>query len=139
MSAARRKHSLSEVLGPLEAEIMDVVWDEGEVTVRDVHGSLNAKRPIAYTTVMTTLGRLTDKGLLRRVEAQPAHRFSALLTREQYARSTVKSVVDWLVSHFPDPAVSYFVDRVEAEDERVIERLREAIEQRRARGDSHSQ
>jgi len=131
MTAARRKHSLSEVLGPLEAEIMDVVWDSSEVTVRDVHRKLNEKRPIAYTTVMTTLGRLTDKGLVRRVEDQPAHRFSPLVSREQYARSTVKSVVDWLVSHFPDPAVSYFVDRVEEEDEQVIERLREAIEQRR--------
>jgi predicted transcriptional regulator len=136
--AARRKHSLSEVLGPLEAEIMDVVWDEGEVTVRDVHSTLNRDRDIAYTTVMTTLGRLADKGLLRRVEAQPAHRFSELVSREQYARSTVKSVVDWLVNHFPDPAVSYFIDRVEEEDEEVIDRLREAIEQRRARdvGDS---
>ncbi|HZA40032.1 MAG TPA: BlaI/MecI/CopY family transcriptional regulator [Actinomycetota bacterium] len=133
MTAARRKHSLSEVLGPLESEIMDVVWDESEVTVRDVHRKLNEKRPIAYTTVMTTLGRLTDKGLLRRVEDQPAHRFSPLVSREQYARSTVKSVVDWLVSHFPDPAVSYFVDRVESEDERVIERLREAIEQRKTK------
>lgn len=131
MTAARRRHSLSEVLGPLEAEIMDVVWDQSEVTVRDVHRTLNAKRPIAYTTVMTTLGRLTDKGLLRRLEEQPAHRFTPLVSREQYARSTVKSVVDWLVSHFPDPAVSYFVDRVEEEDERVIERLREAIEQRK--------
>jgi len=133
MTAARRKHSLSEVLGPLEAEIMDVVWDESEVTVRDVHRRLNEKRPIAYTTVMTTLGRLTDKSLLRRVEDQPAHRFSPIVTREQYAKSTVKSVVDWLVSHFPDPAVSYFVDRVEEEDEQVIERLREAIEQRKAK------
>ena len=131
MTAARRRHSLSEVLGPLEAEIMDVVWDQSEVTVRDVHRTLNAKRPIAYTTVMTTLGRLTDKGLLRRLEEQPAHRFTPLVSREQYARSTVKSVVDWLVSHFPDPAVSYFVDRVEEEDERVIERLREAIDQRK--------
>jgi predicted transcriptional regulator len=133
MTAARRRHSLSEVLGPLEAEIMDVVWDESEVTVRDVHRALNEKRPIAYTTVMTTLGRLTDKGLLRRVEDQPAHRFSPLVSREQYARSTVKSVVDWLVSHFPDPAVAYFVDRVEEDDERVIERLREAIEQRKTK------
>ena len=133
MAPARRKHSLSEVLGPLEAEIMDVVWDENDVTVRDVHRKISKKRQIAYTTVMTTLGRLTDKGLLRRVEDQPAHRFSPLVTREQYARSTVKSVVDWLVSHFPDPAVSYFVDRVEEEDERVIERLREAIEQRKRR------
>jgi len=129
---ARRKHSLSEVLGPLEAEIMDVVWDEGDVTVRDVLEALNRSRPIAYTTVMTTLGRLADKGLLRRVEAQPAHRYSALMSREQYARSTVKSVVDWLVSHFPEPAVAYFIDRVEDEDEEVIDRLREAIDQRRA-------
>ncbi|MGH2736319.1 MAG: BlaI/MecI/CopY family transcriptional regulator [Actinomycetota bacterium] len=130
---ARRRHTLAEVLGPLEAEVMEVVWDQGEVTVRDVHHSLKAKRSIAYTTVMTTLGRLTDKGLLQRVENQPAHHYRPIVTREQYASSTVKSVVDWLVSHFPDPAVSYIVDRVEEEDEQVIERLRAAIEQRKAK------
>jgi predicted transcriptional regulator len=130
--AARRKHTLADVLGPLESEIMDVVWDAGEVTVRDVHRALNEVRPIAYTTVMTTLGRLTDKGLLRRVEDQPAHRYSALVSRDEYASSTVKSVVDWLVTHFPDPAVAYFVDKVGNEDEDVIAKLRDAIDQRRA-------
>ncbi|MFN2587149.1 MAG: BlaI/MecI/CopY family transcriptional regulator [Actinomycetota bacterium] len=130
--AARRKHTLADVLGPLESEIMDVVWNAGEVTVRDVNRALNEVRPIAYTTVMTTLGRLTDKGLLRRVEDQPAHRYSALVSRDEYASSTVKSVVDWLVHHFPDPAVAYFVDKVGNEDEEVIARLREAIDQRRA-------
>ena len=134
MAAARRKHSLSDVLGPLEAEIMDAVWDAGEVTVRDVHNTLNAGHPIAYTTVMTTLGRLTDKGLLRRIEDQPAHRYSAVVSRDQYASSTVKSVVDWLLGHFPDPAVAYFIDRVEDEDDEVIDRLRAAIEERRQGG-----
>ena len=132
-AAARRKHSLSEVLGPLEAEIMDVVWDQDEVTVRDVHRALNDVRPIAYTTVMTTLGRLTDKGLLKRMEEQPAHRYSAVISRDEYASSTVKSVVDWLVQHFPEPAVSYFIDRVEEEDEDVIDRLRRAIDQRKSK------
>ncbi len=134
--AARRKHTLADVLGPLESEIMDVVWDAGEVTVRDVHRTLNEGRPIAYTTVMTTLGRLTDKGILSRIESQPAHRYKALLSREQYARSTVKSVVDWLLGHFPDPAVAYFIDRVEKEDEDVIDRLRQAIEERRRGSES---
>lgn len=133
--AARRKHSLAEVLGPLESEIMEVVWDVGEVTVRDVHGVLKQRRGIAYTTVMTTLSRLADKGFVTRRESQPAHQYSALLSREEYARSTVKSVVDWLVDHFPDPAVSYFVDRVEEQDEAVIKRLRQAIEQRKRKGD----
>ena len=130
----RRKHSLADVLGPLEAEIMEVVWDTGEVTVRDVHKELRTSRPLAYTTVMTTLGRLADKGLVKRIEDQPAHHYVALVSREQYARSTVKSVVDWLVHHFPDPAVSYFIDRVEKEDEEVVERLRDAIDQRRGKG-----
>jgi predicted transcriptional regulator len=134
MAAARRRHTLSEVLGPLESEIMDVVWDRGDVTVRDVHDSISEKRSIAYTTVMTTLGRLAEKGFLRRMEGQPAHHYSALVTRDQYARTTVKSVVDWLVDHFPDPAVAYFVDKVEKDDAEVIGRLREAIEQRKSKG-----
>lgn len=131
---ARRKQALADLLGPLESEVMDIVWSRGDVTVRDVHQALQVEHPIAYTTVMTTLGRLADKGLVKRDDDQPAHRYSVLITREQYARSTVKSVVDWLVSHFPDPAVAYFVDRVEEEDEQVIMRLRKAIDQRRDSG-----
>ncbi|MFN2389040.1 MAG: BlaI/MecI/CopY family transcriptional regulator [Actinomycetota bacterium] len=130
----RRRHSLADVLGPLEAEIMEAVWERGDVTVREVHRALSQGRSIAYTTVMTTLGRLTDKGLLRRIENQPAHHYSARVSREQYARSTVHAVLDWLVTHFPEPAVAYLVDRVEEEDDRVIDRLREAIEQRRDEG-----
>src|SRR5687768_12766030 len=129
---SRRKHSLAEVLGPLETEIMEVVWELGEVTVRDVHRRLLSRRDIAYTTVMTTLGRLSDKGLLRREEEQPAHHYIPLVSRDQYATSTVKSVVDWLIGHFPDPAVAYFLDRVEKEDEQVIEHLRRAIDERRS-------
>ena len=62
-------------------------------------------------------------------------RVVALLSREQYANSTVKNVVDWLVNHFRDPAVAYFIDRVEEEDSDVIESLREAIEQRKKSSD----
>ncbi len=109
---------------------MEIVWERREATVRDVHRALADKRSIAYTTVMTTMGRLTEKGILRRVEDQPAHHYFPLVTREQYASSTVKSVVDWLANHFRDPAVAYFIDKVEEEDQAVIDSLREAIEQR---------
>jgi predicted transcriptional regulator len=129
----RRREPLANVLGPLEAQVMEIIWALDEVTVRDVHRALLKKRNIAYTTVMTTMGRLADKGLLKRTEDHPAHRYRPLLTRDQYARSTVKNVVDWLVNHFRDPTVAYFIDRVEAEDEAVIDSLREAIDQQRAR------
>jgi predicted transcriptional regulator len=79
---------------------------------------------------MTTLGRLADKGLLHRIEEQPAHRYFPRVSRDQYAHSTAKSVIDWLISHFPDPAVSYLLDRVEQQDEEMIARLKRAIEER---------
>lgn len=130
---ARRRRPLADVLGPLETEVMEIMWEREDATVRDVHRALANKRSIAYTTVMTTMGRLTEKGLLRRVEEPPAHHYFPAVSREQYANSAVKTVIDWLVNHFRDPAVAYFLDRVEEEDEAVIECLREAIEQREAK------
>jgi len=58
--------------GPLtdaELEIMHVVWELGSATVRQVHEVLSARRPVAYTTVMTMLGLLAKKGHLEREES----------------------------------------------------------------------
>ena len=62
--------------GPLteaELEIMHVVWGLGDATVRQVHDVLSARRPVAYTTVMTMLGLLAKKGHLKREEAGKAY------------------------------------------------------------------
>ncbi len=135
MSRRRRQAPLAAVLGPLETEVMEAVWDGGEVTVRDVQKVLTRQRPLAYTTVMTTMGRLADKGFLRRIEIQPAHRYTALLSRDEYAQTTVSSILDWLVGQFGDPAVAYFVDRLEKGDVALLNSLREAIERRKAADD----
>ncbi len=124
----RQTRPLQDVLGPLETEVMDIIWDQGEVTVRDVYEVLHERRSIAYTTVMTTMSRLADKGVLMRIEDRQAHRYSPLLSKEKYARSTVKSVMDWLVGQFQEPTVAYLVDRVGQQDWELIESLRDALE-----------
>ncbi len=106
----KRKSELQGLLGPLETEVMETVWELGETTVRDVHAALAARRDLAYTTIMTTMARLAAKGLLDRDTTGLAHRYRAALSREDYATSTVTSVVDWLVDSFPAPAMAYFVD-----------------------------
>ena len=61
--------------GPLtevELEIMHVVWELGDATVRQVHDVLSARRAVAYTTVMTMLGLLAKKGHLKREESGKA-------------------------------------------------------------------
>ena len=129
----KRKTQLDGVLGPLESEVMEAVWDRGDATVRDVHAALASRREIAYTTVMTTMGRLAGKGLLVRDTTDLAHRYRASVSRDEYARSTVHSVVDWLVNSFPEPAISYFVDVVqEGDDPTVLDALRMKIDELRA-------
>ena len=59
---------LGAALGPLELAVMDSVWARGDgaVTGRQVYEVLALRRDIVYTTVMVTMGRLVDKGLLTR-------------------------------------------------------------------------
>lgn len=54
-------------LTPLELEIMKVVWQKDQATVREVHEVLRERRSVAYTTVMTMMGVLATKGHLKRV------------------------------------------------------------------------
>ncbi len=128
----RSKH-LQGLLGPLETDVMEAVWRLGESTVRDVHAELAGRRDLAYTTVMTTMARLAAKGLLQRDTTGLAHRYRPTVSREEYAKSTVTSVVDWLMASFPEPAVSYFVEKLDdAEDPTVVAALRDRVDRVRA-------
>jgi BlaI family penicillinase repressor len=60
-------------LTPLELEIMKVVWEKNQATVRDVYAVLKERRPVAYTTVMTMMGVLATKGHLKRQQIERAY------------------------------------------------------------------
>jgi predicted transcriptional regulator len=127
----RRNEPLETLLGPLEQEVMDVVWRLGDTTVRDVHAELSASRSIAYTTVMTTMSRLATKGMLLRDTAGLAHRYRPAVSREHYARSAVGNVLTWLLERYPEPAVAYLADVVDDVDDVTLDELRAAVDRRR--------
>jgi predicted transcriptional regulator len=83
-------------LHELEAAIMDVVWrkDLREFAVSEVLAVLEKQRDIAYTTVMTTLSRLHDKGVLTRVRDGKRYLYSSKLSREQFLEATARDVLD---------------------------------------------
>lgn len=62
-------------LGPLEDEVMRVVWKKKSLTVREVLETLRKVRTIAYTTVMTIMDSLYRKGFLKRVKIKKAYRY----------------------------------------------------------------
>jgi predicted transcriptional regulator len=101
---------LRKFLGDLECEIMELVWKNASptVTVREIYDILRHERPIAYTTVMTTMVRLAEKGLLRIVDkAGLANCYAPAETREQFVSHTVAHILKIFTGEFPKESQSF--------------------------------
>lgn len=131
---ARTNQSSSALpsLGRLESELMRILWSRGESNVRDAAQHLS--RPLAYTTVMTTLDRLFKKGLLERRMADRAYLYSAKFSREEWERSRAESVLAGFLSG-PVPSrevlMSSFLDAVGEYDLRLLDVLEKKIRSKR--------
>lgn len=114
MAIRRRQPDIVDhLLGELEAPIMRAMWEHDTASVRDVLGILNAGgRPVAYTTVMTVMARLVEKGLLTRERAGKMHRYRATTTRDDFVRTIATRRVQELVAEFGDLAVARFLAEV---------------------------
>ena len=66
-----------------ELELLRVLWQHGDCTVRQVHESLARDNPVAYTTVLTTLQIMHQKGLVKRDESERAHVYAATLSQRR--------------------------------------------------------
>ena len=121
-------------LHDLEAEIMDVVWDEGweEFAVRDVLDLLQEEREIAYTTVMTTVKRLFDKGLLDREKDGRRYLYSPVLGRDAFYRRIAVEVMKSLPDSGGEQVMSMLIGEISEADAETLERLEELIAERKS-------
>jgi len=87
------RDGLAKVLGELELQIMEVLWRKDCATVRDVYERLKQSREVAYTTVMTVMSRLFEKGLLARDKVGNAYSYRATSSRDEFAQSAVRRIV----------------------------------------------
>ncbi len=127
------KKGIAVRLFDLEAEIMDVVWSRRleRFAVSDVLCVLERRRDIAYTTVMTTLARLYDKGVLQRHRDGKRYLYSPRFSREQFLQSTARDVLAGLGESGGRHALSLLVETVSSADEQVLDELERIIRLRR--------
>jgi len=117
---AGRPRKASSGFAPLESEVMDAIWGASRpVSVREIVDTLNERRaePLAYTTVMTVMNRLTTKGVLARNGERRSYVYEA--TAPDAAGIAVRDVIR---TH-GDAALAHFVDEARA-DPGVLDRLR---------------
>lgn len=110
---------LVKVLGPLETDIMQVVWHEKYTTVKKVHKVLQAQRDIAYTTVMTTMTRLAEKGVLNRRREGLAYIYTPAVTQQDFEAMMVRRVLDGLMDDYEEETITYLLDYLGRDPHRV--------------------
>jgi len=120
------------MLGPLELQVMNVVWAAGRSSVRDVVDKLPSS--LAYTTVMTTLDRLFKKGLLDREKEERAFLYSPALSSQEWERRRAGDLVAGFLAG-PQPSrdllLSSLVDAVGQHDAQLLDELEEKIRSKR--------
>ena len=111
-----------------ELNILQVLWEKGPSTVREVHGSLNEYRDTGYTTVLKLLQIMAGKGLVRRDESTRAHVYEARLPREQTQQQIVGDVIDRVFAGSAAGLVMHALSTRHASEEEITQ-IRKLLDQ----------
>jgi predicted transcriptional regulator len=118
-------------LSDRELDVMAVLWARGSGTVAEVREAL--PDPLAYTTVLTVLRTLEEKGFVGHEEEGKAHRYLPLVARERAGRSALSRMMEKLFDGSPELLLTQLVHdrRLSPQD---IRRLRRILDQRLKEG-----
>jgi predicted transcriptional regulator len=75
-----------------ELELLGILWERGQATVRELFEDVNAKRPVVYTGVLKLLQIMTEKGLVLRDERERAHVYQAALSQADTERRLLREL-----------------------------------------------
>jgi len=115
-------------LSPGEMEIMEIVWDRGEVAAQEVRDVLQQRREVSRNTVRTMLSRMERKGWLKHRLVSQTFFYSPLVPRETSLGQRVLEMVDLACGGQPERLLSALIDtRGLTEDE--VERIRVILDE----------
>lgn len=108
-------------LGPLEEQVMHILWSHGQLTVREVINHLPGEP--AYTTIATVLRHLGRKGMVTVVKDGRSARHAVLMSREEYTAGVMDQALE--ASRDRTASILHFVDSI-GEGDRAL--LREYLQ-----------
>ncbi|MDI6716264.1 MAG: BlaI/MecI/CopY family transcriptional regulator [Actinomycetota bacterium] len=117
-------------MGELEADIMNVVWRLGGASVKDVFEELYPTKRLAYTTIMTVMSRLANKGILKQDRSNTAYMYTPKIDQQEMANTMISQVIDKVLGGDVMPALTFLLQRSEM-DEAEIEKIKKAINKKK--------
>ncbi len=99
-----------KLLTDLEADVMQLVWQKGSVTVRDVYEAIQSTRPLAYTTIMTVLSKLAEKDILECLKQGRAYVYHPKVSKKEAAQRNVAKLLQKFFNGSPYALVAHLID-----------------------------
>ncbi len=103
--------TLAKGLGPLEMEVLDVIWDLGRATSREIFEKMRERRRLGQSTVLTVLRRLSDRGILNRDSGGEVYVYSPVMGREELGARMIDDVVQRVFGGAVEPVLAYLSGR----------------------------
>ncbi len=121
-------------LGKLELQVMKLIWDKGEATVRDVWERLYPERGLAYTTVATVMRKLESKGFLKHDEKDRTYIYRPLADQDKVSQGMLREMIDGL---FDGSAAKLVTTLIQGEHltEKDLNQIQRILEQQRCGSD----
>lgn len=130
------KHSTLPGLSRSQREIMEIVWDRGEVSANDVREILSKTRELAKNTVRTLLERMEEKGWLKHREEGRTYLYSAAQPREASIGQKVIEVVEHVCGGSPEDLMTALLD-YRGLTAQELKRIRAMLDEAKASRPSH--
>ncbi len=105
-----KKELDSIILTRQELQIMKVVWEHGAATVKEVCDVISQKKATAYTTILTLMGILEDKGALTHIRSGRAYIYRPLLSRHQATKNQIRDLITRFFDGKPEKLVENILD-----------------------------
>ena len=119
---------LNRFFGPLEAKIMDVLWEGDEQTIKGVQQVLEQEKSTNFNTVMTVMNRLVDKGILQKRAEGRSNLYKPVQSRSDFLNAQSKEMTNELIDEFGNVVISHMLNALEEADDDLVAKLEQKVE-----------
>jgi BlaI family penicillinase repressor len=108
--------TLAKGLGPLEMEVLDVIWEMRQATSREIFEKMRERKRLGQSTVLTVLRRLSDRGILHRDAGGDVYVYSPVMERQELGVRMIDDVVDRIFGGAVEPVIAHLKARGDVKD-----------------------
>lgn len=126
-----KKDGSQGVIGSLELEILETLWQLHSASGKEIFESIKRRRAIALTTVLTVIERLTKKGFVKRVMGESVYLYRPAQSRDEFTAVVSQDVLRGIMEISASGACASFVDTLANIDPAELERLSALIDKKR--------